>query len=166
MAQELKLHRKDQSEPAQRRPMLPLGSAFDEIDRLFDAMLPAPMFALGPSPVAQRLMDVRARAPRIDLVERDTEMVLRAEVPGMNKDDLDISVDESSVTLRGSASHEEKQAEGDYYRREISREEFVRTVALPGAVDTEKTRASLKDGVLELVMPKLEAAKRRKVSIG
>lgn len=173
MTQELKAHQGDIQQDArtgskqlQRARQMPALTPFDEIERLFDELLPAPMFRIGRNPLAARsLMTHQPRVPSIDLLERDEEIVLRAEVPGMRKDDLDISVDENSVTLRGTLSHEEKESGGDYYRQEISRGEFARSIPLPSAVDTEKARASLNDGVLELVLPKLEGAKRRRVRI-
>lgn len=171
MAQELRVHQTDPQQMGQRNAQLqrnhsmPVLPAFDELDRLFDELLPGSMFRLGRSPIARSLMQAQARTPKVDLIEQDNEVLLRAEVPGLSKDDLDVSIDEGSVTIRGTISHDGNNAEGDYYRREITRGEFVRAVALPSVVDTEKARASLKDGVLELVMPKLEVAKRRKIQI-
>lgn len=171
MAQELKVHQGGNQEVSQSNPQLqraramPVLSPFDEIDRLFDELMPSPLSRLGRSPLMRSLMDGQARMPRVDLIDRDDDFLLRAEVPGIDKDQLDISIDEGSVTLRGTTSHEQHDEQGNYYRREIAQGEFVRAVALPGAVDTSKAKASLKDGVLELVMPKLEAAKRRKIPI-
>jgi HSP20 family protein len=86
-------------------------------------------------------------------------------VPGVEKKDLDISVGEDSVTIKGSTSKEEKEEKGDYYRREISRGSFIRTVALPATVDGTKAKASFKDGMLELTLPKTEKAKRHSVKL-
>lgn len=173
MTQELKVHQGGIQQKArtgdqqlQRARQIPALTPFDEIERLFDELLPASMFRIGRSPLATRNLVARqARVPSIDLLERDEEIIFRAEVPGMSKDDLDISVDENSVTLRGTLSHEETESEGEYYRQEISRGEFARSIPLPSAVDTEKAKASLDNGVLELVLPKLEGAKRRRVRI-
>lgn len=106
------------------------------------------------------------RIPRVDVVDRDTEVLVRAEVPGVDKDDLDVSVTDNTVTIRGKTRHEEKEEKGDYYRCEISSGSFARTVTLPSDVDTEKADASFKDGVLELKMPKISKAKRRNIKIG
>lgn len=105
------------------------------------------------------------KMPRVDVIERDDEMVIHAEVPGVNKEDLDISVTDNSVTISGSTHHEEKEEKGDYYRSEISRGSFSRIVALPGDVDSDKAKASYQDGVLELTIPKVEKSKRKKVTI-
>jgi len=105
------------------------------------------------------------RTPRIDIVDRDEEVVVRAEVPGIDKKDLEVSVTDNTVTVKGSTKHEEKEERGDYYRCEISRGEFSRTVALPANVDSAKAKAAFKDGVLELTVPKVEKTRRHSVSI-
>ena len=105
------------------------------------------------------------RAPRVDVIDRDGEVVVQAEIPGVDRKDLDISVSEDSVTIRGETRSEEQQEEGEYYRCEISRGSFSRTVALPGDVDNDKCKTSFKDGVLELTVPKVEKAKRRTIKV-
>ncbi|EHQ53670.1 heat shock protein Hsp20 [Ectothiorhodospira sp. PHS-1] len=171
MTQELRVHHNEprQTNAAntqiQRGRRTPLFTPFDEIERLFDDLVPSTLFRLSRSPITRNLVDNPARTPSVDLIERDNEIVLRAEVPGIDKEHLDTSVDEKSVTIRGDVTHEEQESEGDYYRCEIARGEFARSVPLPFAIDADKARASLKDGVLELVMPKLEGSKRRKIKI-
>ena len=105
------------------------------------------------------------RIPRVDVIDRDGEVSVKAELPGVEKKDLDISMTEDSVTIKGSTRREEKEEKGDYYRCEISRGEFSRTVALPATVDTARAKASFKDGMLELLIPKVEARKRRSINI-
>jgi HSP20 family protein len=72
---------------------------------------------------------------------------------------------DDTVTIKGSSSKEEKEEKGDYYRCEISRGSFSRTVSLPAQVDTARSSAKFKDGVLELKVPKKEQAKRRSVKV-
>lgn len=110
--------------------------------------------------------DIEARMPKVDVIDRDAEVLVRAEVPGVDKDDLEVSVTDHTVTIKGKTRHEEKEEKGDYYRCEISSGSFARTVALPSDVDTESVDASFKDGVLELKMPKVAMAKRRNIKIG
>ena len=105
------------------------------------------------------------KQPRVDLLDREYEVVVRAELPGVNKDDVDITVSEYSVTLKATVKHEEKEEEGEYYRHEMSSGEYQRTLALPSAVDEEKAHATFKDGVLELTLPKLEKTHRRTVKV-
>jgi len=104
-------------------------------------------------------------APKVDVIDRDAEVVVRAELPGVMKEDLDVTVSADSVTLKAQTSHEEKEEKGDYYRREMSYGEYQRTVALPHTVDGESARATFKDGVLELTLPKVEKTSRKKLTV-
>jgi HSP20 family protein len=72
---------------------------------------------------------------------------------------------ENVVTIKASISHEEKEEKGDYYRSEISRGSFSRTLTLPANVDGAKAKATFKNGVLELVLPKLEDPRRRSIPV-
>jgi len=74
-------------------------------------------------------------------------------------------VTKNTVTIKGSTSHEEKEEKGDYYRSEMSRGSYSRTLALPSDVEADKAKAKFKDGVLELTLPKLKKAKRRSVKV-
>lgn len=105
------------------------------------------------------------RMPKVDVIERDEDVLVRAELPGVEKKDLEISTTDTTVTIKATTRHEEKEEKGDYYRCEISPGSFSRTVALPAEVESEKARASLKDGVLELTLPKVEKSKRRTVAV-
>ena len=103
--------------------------------------------------------------PRVDVVDRDDEIVLRAEVPGVKKDDLEVSVTEDSVLIKGHTKEETKEEKGEFFRCEIAQGAFTRTVQLPGAVNPDEAKASFDEGVLELKMPKLGEAKRRTVKL-
>lgn len=141
---------------------------FDEMDRLFDRMMPSnwlrPMRWEWPA-WAEHLTPFEGKTPRVDIIDRESELVIRAELPGVNKDDLDVSMSDNSVTIRGSTKKEETEEKGEYYRREMSYGEFSRTVALPSEVDRAKAKAKFKDGVLELTLPKAETAKRNSIRI-
>jgi HSP20 family protein len=108
---------------------------------------------------------LEGRAPSVDVIDGDREVIVRAELPGVDKKDVEVTAADDSVTIRGSSRREEKEEKGDYYRHEIVRGSFSRTVALPAAVDGGKARASFKDGILELVLPKIEERKRRTIAI-
>jgi len=142
-------------------------SPFDEMDRLFDQYFRRgwmrPWRFEWPSFPEISLPEMKV--PKVDVIDRETEMVVKAEVPGVEKKDIDISVGEDTVTIKGETRHEEKEEKGDYYRCEISRGAFSRTVALPAAVDGSKAKASFKDGVLELTLPKVEKAKRHSIKL-
>ncbi|HXZ53443.1 MAG TPA: Hsp20/alpha crystallin family protein [Burkholderiales bacterium] len=103
--------------------------------------------------------------PKVDVIDRDEEVVVRAEVPSVKKEDIEISISGNLVTIKGETKKEEKEEKGDYYRAEISRGSFSRMVSLPADVDESKAKAALKDGVLELTLPKIEKAKRRTIKV-
>ena len=86
-------------------------------------------------------------------------------MPGIDKRDIEISVGEDSVTVKGESRREEKQEAGDYYRCELSRGAFSRTLGLPAAVDASKAKATFRDGMLTMTLPKVERAKRHTVRI-
>lgn len=154
------------SQEMQKAPARAL-SPFEEMDRMFDQYFRRgwmrPWRFDWPSLPEAGLPDIKA--PKVDVIDRENEVVVKAEIPGVEKKDLDISVGEDTVTIKGSTRHEEKEEKGDYYRCEISRGAFSRTVALPATVDGGKARGSFKDGVLELTLPKIEKAKRHSVKV-
>ena len=143
-------------------------SPFDEMDRLFDRLLARRGWMRPWRTDWPALGDIgwaEPRAPKVDIIDREDDIVMRAEVPGIAKSDLEISVGEDSVTLRGETRREEKEDAGDLYRCEISHGAFSRTVGLPAAVDGAKAKAVFSDGVLTLTLPKVERARRHTVRI-
>lgn len=142
-------------------------SPFEEIDRLFDQYFRRGW--LRPSrfewPSFPEISLPEMKMPKVDVVDRENEVVVKAEVPGVEKKDLDISVSDNTVTIKGSTRHEEKEEKGDYYRREITSGSFSRSVALPAEVDGSKATANFKDGVLELTLPKVEKTKRHSIKL-
>jgi HSP20 family protein len=105
------------------------------------------------------------RLPKLDVVDRDNEVLVRAEVPGVKKEDLEISVTGDLFTIKGQTRREEKEEKGDYYRCEVSQGSFSRTVTLPAMVDEAGAKAQLKDGMLEVTLPKTEKSKKRAIKI-
>lgn len=143
-------------------------SPFEEMERWFEGSFPRgwmrPFHIEWPR-LGELAAPFEGRMPKVDVIDRDDEVLVRAEVPGVDKNDLDVSVSDNSVTIKGETKREEKEEKGDYYRCEISRGSFARTVLLPSDVDIEHTKAQFKDGVLELTLPKIEKTKRRTIKI-
>jgi HSP20 family protein len=143
-------------------------SPFDAMDRLFEGFFPhgwlQPWRRSWPSWGEMPAL-LEAKMPHVDVIDRDEEIVVRAELPGVEKKDLDISVSDSTVILKGTTCHEEEEEKGDYYRCEISRGAFARSVALPGEVDGAKAKALFKDGMLELTLPKIAKSKRHSIKL-
>jgi len=138
-------------------------SSFGEIDRLFDDFFGRrfPRTFGWDRPFAE----FGDFGPSVDIIDREDEVVVRAEVPGYKKDDIEVSVSGNTLTLKGNTSVEQKQEDGDYYHQEITRGAFTRSFTLPAEVDDAKAKASMKDGVLDLRLPKLEKTKRRTITI-
>jgi HSP20 family protein len=104
-------------------------------------------------------------APSMDVLERNDEIVVRASLPGVKKEDIEISVSGTLLTIRGEAKPSKKQEESEYYRTEIPHGAFSRTLALPAEVDESKAKATLSEGVLELTLPKPHKAMGRRIRI-
>ena len=104
--------------------------------------------------------------PKMDVVDRDKEVYIKAELPGFEKKDLDVSIANDQLVIKAKSSHEEKHEEGDYLKQEISRNEIYRSVPLPAEVeDTSKVKTSFKNGVLELTIPKQKRAHRKRIEV-
>lgn len=148
------------------------SSPFEDMDRMLEGFFGRswpkswmhpfhwefPSWSEGNLPYAGRL-------PRIDIIDSEDKIIVKAEVPGVSKDDLEITTSSNTVTIKGRTSHEFKEEHGGYFRAEISRGEFSRTVALPCLVDSDKASANLEDGILELILPKSEKSKRRTIEV-
>ena len=130
------------------------ASPLAEMESFFDRLSEGLLARMGFPALAGPAGHWPAQAPRVDLVDRGKELVLRAEVPGVSKEDLKVTLQDGVLSIRGETRRETRADEGDYHRREISRGSFERTVALPADVAADKVKASFRDGVLELVMPK------------
>lgn len=86
------------------------------------------------------------RTPKVDVINRDKEVLVKAELPGVKKEDVDVQVADNSVTIQATTKHEEVEEKGEYHRRELSSGEFVRTLPLPAEVDDNKAKASFYGG--------------------
>jgi HSP20 family protein len=104
--------------------------------------------------------------PPVDIYENDRhEIVLRAELPGLNREEIDIRVENNNLTLRGERKRDAEVKEENYHRVERSYGGFSRSFALPTTVDTEKVSASFTDGVLTITLPLREEAKPRQIQV-
>ena len=106
----------------------------------------------------------RPWAPAVDILETENELVLKADVPEVELKDIDIQIENNTLTLKGERKFESNGG-GGYHRIERSYGSFVRAFTVPNTVDTEKVRADYKNGVLTVTLPKKEMAKPRQVRI-
>ena len=144
------------------QPITEMERAFD---RFFRRGWPS-LWRWGDMPMPDNLFEWEGqRSPNLDVIDRDNEILVRAEIPGIEKKDLNISLTGNLLTIKGQSTSEVKEEKGDYHKREISSFSFSRSVVLPGAVDTSRTTASLKSGILEITLPKVESSKRRTITV-
>ncbi len=101
-------------------------------------------------------------SPAIDLIDRDKEIVVRADLPGVSKDNIKIKIDPESISISGEIKKEKKEENETYYREERIYGKFSRVIPLPSEVDPEKAEAKFENGVLEIRVPKVKPAKKVK----
>ena len=104
-------------------------------------------------------------APAVDIYEHEGNIVLTAELPGVDPKEVDIRVENNVLTLRGERKWSTEVNRESYHRVERAYGNFTRSFTLPNVVDTEKIKADFKDGMLKLVLPKKEEAKPKQISI-
>ncbi|RJQ56953.1 MAG: Hsp20/alpha crystallin family protein [Nitrospiraceae bacterium] len=142
---------------------------FYDVEKWFEDMWKRPFSLLTPSIFSD--VDLRSElygiTPIVDIYEEDNFVVLKADLPGMKKEDIRIDLSENMLTISGEKTKTEKIEKGDYYRSERYFGTFHRRFELPGDLDTEKIIAHYDKGVLELRIPMLKEAekKHKKISI-
>ncbi len=140
-------------------PVRELNTIQNEMNRLFNTFFEAPGGQGGGSATARRWI------PAMDLVETNDDFVLRADLPGLSEDDVNIELEDSVLTISGQRKAEHEERKEGYYRVERASGTFSRSLTLPEGVDPEKVSARFDRGVLEVRIPKPEQRKPRKVTI-
>ena len=137
---------------------------FDSLQRRITRMFEETMRALSPVVGGEELArGVCSQA--VDIYETGESFVIRADLPGVSKDDIHIAVKDNVLTLRGEKKFEEKVSRDNYIRIERSYGSFVRSFTLPQNVDLDRIKAHYKDGVLEVTIPKKEEAKPKQIKV-
>jgi len=126
----------------------------EAMDRLFDDAFTRP---LGPSGLSA--------IPAIDLLQTTDEVVVKAALPGLEAEDVQISVTADSLTLRGEFKREEEQKDATYHILERRSGMFERSIRLPADVQTDKAKADFENGILTIILPKAEAVKPKTITI-
>jgi len=127
-----------------------------EIDRLFEE----PFGFLAPS-----TSFFEGWTPAVDIYEDKDKYTVKAELPGMKKEDIDVSLDGNTLTISGERKEEQEKKEGEGYRSERFFGRFQRSATLPATVQANKIEAAYKDGVLTIVVPKSEEAKPKQIQV-
>lgn len=108
---------------------------------------------------------LEVNAPAVDLFEEKDDIVVKAEIPGMDKDNIEVNLSDHMLTIKGEKKKSEEVKEENYYRSERSYGSFTRTLELPKEVHADKVKATFKNGVLEIRLPKTEQAKAKEIKV-
>jgi HSP20 family protein len=135
-------------------PFNRLATLRDEFDRLFDFSWPSRDTGL-----------LGGWSPALDVYDDKDNLVVTLEVPGMKKEDIEISLHDGMLTVSGERKDEREQTEGQAFRSERYFGKFQRSLSLPAAVTANKVKASYKDGILTIHLPKAEEAKPKQISV-
>lgn len=144
-------------------------SPAEEVERLFDRLMPrgwlAPTAWDGPLWGAADEAQPGVRLPQMDVIERDQNILIRVELPGVEKKDLEISLSDSTLVIKGKVSRPVREQKKAYFCCEIAQGNFSRSLSIPAGVESSKISANLKDGILEVILPKEESAQCRTVEV-
>jgi len=144
--------------PIRREEEHPLRVLQRDMNRLFDEFFGG--FGLAPFGMFREPWDVFS--PRVDVVENDKEVRVSAELPGMDENEIEVSLANDVLTISGEKKEEAEHRGRDYYHMERSYGAFRRSIPLPSEVEADKAEATFKRGVLTVVLPKTEQARARK----
>ncbi len=146
--------RRRQQEAEAFDPFRQFSMLQERMNELFNEMMPM-------RPRLRLLPQMRAMMPEIEQYETDGEVVVKASVPGVSKENLEVNIDEESVTIHGEMQKKEEEKKEHRYYSEMSYGEFERTVPLPTSVDPQNAQAHLENGVLEIRVPKKAEAQQK-----
>jgi HSP20 family protein len=138
-------------------PFRDLRSLQDEVNRLFSTNLTR---SFGDEGIARGAWN-----PSVDIFENKDQIVLEAELPGMNREDFELTIENNVITLRGERRFEKKDESDNYHRVERSYGSFTRSFTLPQSVTAENAAAEYRNGVLRVTLPKREEIKARRIEI-
>ena len=141
-------------------------SPFEEMEHRFGEMFRRPFSLLGPSWFPRlRMHEMEEISPTVDIFEEGGDVVVKAELPGMKKEDIDIRLTDGMITISGEKKKEDEVKRKDYYKWERSYGSFCRSFELPAEVQKDKVKSTFRDGVLEIRMPKSREAIQKEVKI-
>jgi HSP20 family protein len=138
-------------------PLKEMASLHERMSRLFDE----PLFRFEGR---NEETEMGAWHPAVDMFEKD-DLVIKAELPGMDKKDISLDFKDGVLTLSGVRKHENEVKEENFYRREMSHGKFVRSFSLPADSDTDKIKAGFQNGVLTIEIPKPEHHKPKQITV-
>ena len=140
-------------------------SPFEEMERWFEESFRRPFFAPSWMPRLKFPEMAGEASLAVDIFEDGNSVVVKAEVPGMKKEDIEVNLAQDIITISGHKKEEEKIERKDFYRLERSFGSFTRKLRLPADIQADKAKATFKDGILEVRIPKSATAAARKINI-
>ncbi len=146
-------------------PFEVMDQRFAQMERMFDDLFRRPFSLLSPRWTAPELAAAGEISPLIDVFEEGDDVVIKAELPGMKKDDISVDFSDGTVIISGEKRQEEKIEKKDYHMIERTYGSFTRSVRMPVEVQAEKTKATFRDGILEIRVPRTEEAKKKERKI-
>jgi HSP20 family protein len=145
------------------RPEASTWSPLEQLTRLHDEM--DRMFAAPFTELSRGGQFFNQWAPALDLFEDKDNVFVKAEIPGMKKEEIEVSLHENALTISGERKVEQKHEEAENYRSERFFGRFSRSVVLPVPVESEQVKASYKDGILTVTLPKSEQSKPKQIEV-
>jgi HSP20 family protein len=146
------------------RPFMDLSRWEREMDRMMERFFDRRMLPRWPERwLGGDAMEITT--PAVDLYEEKDEIVVKAELPGMDKENIEVNLSDHHLTIKGEKKKEEEVKEENYYRSERSYGAFLRTLELPAEVHADKVKAAFKNGILEVRLPKTEEAKAKEINV-
>ncbi len=151
----------DRWQPTRRLPWR-LFRELEETGRQFDSLFDTPLW-----PAVWRRLPAQERewSPAIEVFEKEDKYVVKAELPGLKEEDVDVSVNDDTLCLKGEKKTEHEVNEEEYHWSERTFGSFLRTIKLPSNVDTKKIEAEYENGMLEITLPKMAEVKPKKITV-
>ena len=164
MAEKNKEKEKETKAVTPWRPFMGLAGWERDMDRMLEDFFGRRMRPWWPERWS-RTDEMEVKPPMVDVFEEKDEIVVKAELPGIEKDNIEVNLTDHTLTIKGEKKKEEEIKEANYYRAERSYGSFLRTLDVPKDVRADKVKASFKNGILEVRMPKTEEAKAKEVKV-
>jgi HSP20 family protein len=159
-------------ESQSKRELVPFEyyDPWHDMDRTFERFMTGSAFPPWPMPAFPRMRfpripSIETVAPNVDLEDRGKDFLLTAELPGFKKEDVDVQISEDSVEIKAMSEWKRDDKTKSYVRKERGSKSFYRIIPLPERVKTEASEANLKDGVLEVVLPKKTPKTKKKITV-
>ena len=143
---------------ARRNPYRDMMNVRDEMNRVFNEVF-------GHGSQDETTWSAGTWSPPVDIYETDEALIIKAELPGFSKDDISIELKENTLVMKGERKRQDEVKEGNYHRAERVYGAFQRSFLLPTTVEHDKVKASYKDGILELYLPKVPAAQPKRIAV-